>query len=111
MICHRRLRLVNQPVAMHIAQPLKLAAHSDGKEREFEGKVYIADVEDREKGDENEARPYFRVTVALPSVSRHRLYATRCILLPLPSVCICMRICVRCIGHIYIWLEGGAGLA
>lgn len=65
-------------------------------------------MKDREKGDatEIEERPYFRVTVALPSVSRHRLCATRCILPLLSNVCVC----ARCIGCIYIWPEGGASL-
>jgi len=89
----------------------------DGKEREFVRAREKYSRCGREKGDENEARPYFRVTVALPSVSRHRLYATRCIPLLLPSVCMCVHIyiymcvCARCIGRIYIWPEGGAGLA
>lgn len=76
----------------------------DEKEREFvkAREESIADVKDREKG-EIEARSYFRVTVALPSVSRHRLCATRCIL-PLSSdACVCV-----CTMHrAYLYLAGG----
>lgn len=57
----------------------------DEKEREYAGAKEkkaesVSDVARiRERSDKNEARPYFRVTVALPSVSWHRLCASRCI--------------------------------
>lgn len=62
------------------------------------------------KERKREARSYFRVTVALPSVSRRRLCASRCILpTHLPQGIVYVRVCTCCI---YIWprrAESGFG--
>lgn len=94
----------------HVA--IETRRDGDEKEREYVGarEKQIQQTgngeREKERGDENEARSYFRVTVALPSVSRHRLCASRCILLTHCSRIVYIYVCV-CVRCIYIWPEGG----